>query len=92
MVTICSIAGGLEALGREIAMDVGRLSYRNLGRDDRVVADHGKDGRYPFLDEEVSVSQSLCGDSFCAVSRLCLVIETDLFAPTFATLDRSLIS
>lgn len=34
-------------------MDVARIAERNLGRDDRVVADHGKDGRYPFLDEDV---------------------------------------
>jgi asparagine synthetase B (glutamine-hydrolysing) len=34
-------------------MDVARISSRNLGRDDRVVADHGKEGRYPFLDEDV---------------------------------------
>ena len=43
----------MEALRAEVAMDVARISTRNLGRDDRVVADHGKEGRYPFLDEDV---------------------------------------
>jgi asparagine synthetase B (glutamine-hydrolysing) len=44
---------GLSGLQRELERDFERLWYRNLGRDDRIVSDHGVEGRFPFLDEEV---------------------------------------
>ncbi|KAJ1901030.1 hypothetical protein LPJ66_001075 [Kickxella alabastrina] len=40
-------------LGAEIRLDVERISCRNLGRDDRVVSDHAREARYPFLAAEV---------------------------------------
>jgi asparagine synthetase B (glutamine-hydrolysing) len=44
---------GTEGLVRELSRDFTRLWQRNLGRDDRVAADHGREGRFPFLDEDV---------------------------------------
>ena len=45
--------GGYNRLGQELDMDRGRLWERNLGRDDRVVSDHGKEARFPYLDTNV---------------------------------------
>ncbi|KAJ1913041.1 hypothetical protein H4219_005377 [Mycoemilia scoparia] len=44
---------GWPKLIEEIQFDVGRISSRNLGRDDRVVSDHGLEARFPFLAENV---------------------------------------
>ncbi|KAK9474812.1 asparagine synthase-domain-containing protein [Dipodascopsis tothii] len=49
----CQSRGGYAALEAELALDFGRLHERNLGRDDRVIADSGREARYPFLDEDV---------------------------------------
>ncbi|KAL5021075.1 hypothetical protein ScPMuIL_000230 [Solemya velum] len=44
---------GWSGLVDEIEMEVQRISARNLGRDDRIITDHGKESRFPFLDENV---------------------------------------
>ncbi|KAH9602643.1 hypothetical protein KSS87_005128 [Heliosperma pusillum] len=41
---------GLHA---EMKLDMQRIWKRNLGRDDRCIADNGKEARFPFLDEDV---------------------------------------
>jgi asparagine synthetase B (glutamine-hydrolysing) len=46
-------AGGLPALDEELRADVRRLWVRNCGRDDRLVADRGREARHPFLDERL---------------------------------------
>ena len=44
---------GLEGIKREMDADLSRLWFRNLGRDDRLISDHGKEVRHPFLDEDL---------------------------------------
>ncbi|TVU49588.1 hypothetical protein EJB05_00903, partial [Eragrostis curvula] len=45
--------GGWNALDNEMRLDVQRIWKRNMGRDDRCISDHGKEARFPFLDENV---------------------------------------
>jgi asparagine synthetase B (glutamine-hydrolysing) len=45
--------GGWNKLQEEMQMDQDRLWERNLGRDDRLVSDNGKEARFPFLDAHV---------------------------------------
>ena len=49
----CYEIGGLTSLCNEIKMEMNRISERNLGRDDRILSDHGKESRLPFLDEDL---------------------------------------
>jgi asparagine synthetase B (glutamine-hydrolysing) len=46
-------AAGWQGLSEELRLDVRRLWRRNLGRDDRLVSDRGREARHPFLDEGV---------------------------------------
>ncbi|RID60186.1 hypothetical protein BRARA_F03364 [Brassica rapa] len=45
--------GSWAALDQEMKLDMQRIWKRNLGRDDRCIADNGKEARFPFLDEDV---------------------------------------
>ncbi|KAJ0240393.1 Asparagine synthase family protein [Hirschfeldia incana] len=45
--------GSWTALDQEMKLDMQRIWKRNLGRDDRCIADNGKEARFPFLDEDV---------------------------------------
>lgn len=44
---------GYQGLVDEIDLDFKRLGKRNLGRDDRVISNWGREVRYPYLDEEL---------------------------------------
>lgn len=46
-------AAGWAGLEDELRLDVTRLWRRNCGRDDRLIADRGRESRLPFLDEDV---------------------------------------
>lgn len=53
-------------LAQELELDFGRLGHRNLGRDDRVCCNDGKEVRYPFLDAEVvAFARSLPVEAKC---------------------------
>jgi asparagine synthetase B (glutamine-hydrolysing) len=43
---------GYLGLIEELELDFNRLGKRNLGRDDRVISDSGKEVRFPYLDED----------------------------------------
>ena len=62
--------GGYDALRSELEMEKGRLWTRNLGRDDRCISYHGKEARFPFLDEDVvQYLSSLDVTEFCDMTK-----------------------
>ncbi|KAL9642659.1 hypothetical protein ABK040_009738 [Willaertia magna] len=42
-----------DGLNSEMDLDLNRIWHRNMGRDDRIISYFGKEGRYPYLDEDV---------------------------------------
>ncbi|KAJ3139079.1 Asparagine synthetase domain-containing protein 1 [Physocladia obscura] len=64
-------SSGWQGLLSELQKDVLRISKRNLGRDDRIVSDHGREIRFPYLDEEVITE----------LSSLPVHLKTDLRLP-----------
>lgn len=50
--TLAFTREGFPGLIAEINLDVTRLGKRNLGRDDRIIANWGREVRFPYLDEE----------------------------------------
>ncbi|KAF3940394.1 hypothetical protein ABW19_dt0203129 [Dactylella cylindrospora] len=44
---------GYSGLIDELELDLNRLGKRNLGRDDRIIANWGREARFPFLDERL---------------------------------------
>ncbi|GFY50670.1 asparagine synthetase domain-containing protein 1 [Trichonephila inaurata madagascariensis] len=46
-------AFGWDGVVNVLGLELDRIGSRNLGRDDRTVADNGVESRYPFLDENV---------------------------------------
>ena len=72
---------GWQGLQQEMALDMGRLWHRNLGRDDRLVSDHGRESRHPFLDE--ALLQLLLALPLPLVADLTLVTAPCLPRPAF---------
>ncbi|ESO11561.1 hypothetical protein HELRODRAFT_189999 [Helobdella robusta] len=42
-----------ELLGDELEREITNLWNRNLGRDDRIISDHCREARFPYLDEDL---------------------------------------
>jgi asparagine synthetase B (glutamine-hydrolysing) len=60
--------GGFDALCDEIERQIMEIPNRNLGRDDRIISDHGREARFPFLDDTL----------LSYISRLPINLKCDL--------------
>ena len=61
---------GEKAAGECIRKEILRLWRRNMGRDDRIISDHGREARFPYLDENVVLSTLAVSFSTLADLRL----------------------
>lgn len=43
---------GWAGLNKELQLDWKRISFRNLARDNRVICDHSRQPRMPYLDDD----------------------------------------
>ena len=60
-----------KGLIEELELDFDRLGKRNLGRDDRVISNSGKEVRFPYLDEDfIALSLQLSVAEKCDFGRL----------------------
>lgn len=66
----CFGHGSWPRLQAELETDTGRIWQRNLGRDDRICSDHGREVRLPYLDECVTSYVRLLPLPFIADLRL----------------------
>ena len=61
---------GYPGLISELSLDFERLGKRNLGRDDRVISNSGKEVRFPYLDEDfIAMALQLPVEEKCDFGR-----------------------
>lgn len=61
----------LDSVEKELEMDWQRIPSRNLGRDDRVIADNARTARSPFIEENiVKFVRSLKGSQKCCMDKV----------------------
>ena len=68
-------------------LDVDRIHTRNLGRDDRVISEHGKETRYPYLSLSLIYHLSNVPVHFKVDPRLVPAPPTDLQPVTPASVQ-----